>query len=216
MQCGVLELGVRSDFELLDAWRAGDRGAGNELVERHFMSLYGFFRNKLGGDIDDLIQRVFLACVESRDAFRKEASFRTYLFAVARNELHGHFRRQRKDAALDFGEMSIEDLGTTPSQVVAKQQEQKVLLRALRLIPLDYQIALELYYWEQLTGPELARVLEIPEGTARTRIRRAREALERRIARLAKSPDVLRSTTDNLDRWAASLRECLENEGRKL
>jgi RNA polymerase sigma-70 factor (ECF subfamily) len=207
---------VRSDFELLDAWRAGDRGAGNTLVERHFLSLYRFFRNKLGGDIDDLIQRVFLACVESRDAFRKEASFRTYLFAVARNELHAHFRRERRDAVLDFGELSVEDLGPSPSQLVAREEEQRVLLRALRMIPLDYQIALELFYWEQLTGRELAAVLDIPEGTARTRLRRARSALAQRLSRLIKSPDVLRSTTDNLDRWAASLRECLAAEGRKV
>lgn len=205
-----------SDFELLDAWRAGDRAAGNVLVDRHFAALYGFFRNKLGGDIDDPIQRVFLACVESRDAFRKEASFRTYLFAVARNELHAHFRQRGREAEVDFSEVSVEDLGTSPSQIIAKHEEQRLLLHALRLIPLDYQIALELYYWEGLTGPQLARVLDIPEGTARTRIRRAREALEARISRLASSPDIMHSTTDNLDRWAASLKECLAAEGREV
>lgn len=180
------------------------------------MSLYRFFRNKLGGDIDDLIQRVFLACVESRDAFRKEASFRTYLFAVARNELHGHFRRERREARLDFGELSVEDLGPSPSQLVAHREEQRLLLRALRMIPLDYQIALELFYWEQLTGPELAAVLDIPEGTGRTRLRRARIALAERLTRLVNSPEALRSTTDDLDRWAASLRDCLAAEGRKV
>ena len=77
------------DFETLDRWRAGDRAAGNELLRRHFDGLYRFFRNKVDEGVDDLIQRSFLACVESKDRFRKQASFRTYLFTVARHERRG-------------------------------------------------------------------------------------------------------------------------------
>ena len=139
---------VPTDFELLDAWRAGDSEAGNALFERHFASVCRFFRNKVDEGVDDLIQRTFLACVESRDAFRGEASFRTYLFTLARNELFAHLRRrEREHARFDPLEQSVHDLGPTPTNIVAQKAEQRLLLQALRRIPVDLQVALELFYW---------------------------------------------------------------------
>jgi RNA polymerase sigma factor (sigma-70 family) len=199
-----------TDFALLDAWCAGDRKAGGVLVQRHFSTLYGFLRNKLRDDIDDLIQRTFLACVEHRDRFRRESSFRTYLFTIARNELLQHFRKTgRRGEHVDFHLVSVADLGTSPSQLVARKAEHKLLLEAMRRIPLDHQIVLELFYWENLSGSELGRVLEVPEGTVRTRIRRARQALAERMTELAGSADIASSTIDNLSAWAASMRALL-------
>ena len=83
------------------------------------------------------------------------------------------------------------------------------MLHALRAIPIDLQIALELFYWEKLSAPELAEVLEIPEGTVRSRLRRAREALEQRLRALESSPERLASTLSNLEGWALSLRDRL-------
>jgi RNA polymerase sigma-70 factor (ECF subfamily) len=161
---------TRSDRDLLDGWRAGDAAAGSELFERHFDALYRFFRGKAEGGVDDLVQETFLACLRSRDALRGEASFRTYLFTVARHELYAYWRnRQRRAGDVDVGEISLADLATSPSGVVARKAEHQLLLRALRAIPLDLQIALELHFWQGLTGPELAVVLEVPEGTVRSR-----------------------------------------------
>jgi predicted RNA polymerase sigma factor len=84
-----------------------------------------------------------------------------------------------------------------------------VLLQALRRIPMDHQIVLELYYWERMTAAEVARVLDVPEGTARTRIRRAKQLLEEQMARLVADKQLLESTLVNLDAWAASLRDLL-------
>jgi RNA polymerase sigma-70 factor (ECF subfamily) len=201
---------MAADAELLAAWRAGDAAAGEDLFTRHFDALYRFFRNKADDGIDDLIQATFLAAVASRDAFRGDASFRSYLFAIARNELYAHWRRRaRRDAEADIGELSVEDLGTRPSGVLARHREQQLLLRALRAIPLDLQLVVELHYWEELTGPELAVALEVPEGTARSRLRRAREALEAAMRRLADDPATLASSIGDLDRWASSLRACV-------
>jgi RNA polymerase sigma-70 factor (ECF subfamily) len=191
------------DRELLDAWRGGDQVAGSELFERHFDALYRFFRNKAAGPVEDLVQDTFLACVRRKDAVR---DFRTYLFTVARHELYEHWRTSGKRAEdVEIGEISLADLGTSPSGVVARRAEHQLLLRALRAIPLDLQIALELTYWEGMDGPELAEVLGVPEGTVRSRLRRARELLEERMAELASDPGVLQSTTADFDKWARSL-----------
>ena len=66
---------------------------------------------------------------------------------------------------------------STASAEAAQHEEQRLLLEALRRIPLDLQIAIELHYWEGMSGPDLAQVLDIPEGTVRSRLRRAREPL---------------------------------------
>ena len=196
-----------SDEALLDAWRRGDRRAGEALVARHYEPIARFFRNKVAGDSSDLIQRTFLALVESQERFRGESSFRTFLFAVAHNVLGRHYRQKRRDGErLDFLTVSAHDLGPSPPSLLARRDEERILLTALRRIPLDYQVVLELYFWEKMTAAELAEVIGVPEGTARTRIRRAKQLLEIAIAEVGASPLLIQSTLAGLERWAADVR----------
>ncbi len=194
------------DAQLLDAWAAGDRDAGDELFRRHFAGLYRFYAGKVRGDVEDLVQSAFLACLEGRASFRREASFRTYLFAVARRLLYKHFRSKSRRGEIDFSVTSLQDLGPSPSTGLRAKRHQRLLLEALRAIPLELQIALELHYWEELSGPDIAAVLEIPEGTVRSRLRRAQEALREQFTRLAESPEELESTLGDADRWTASFK----------
>jgi RNA polymerase sigma factor (sigma-70 family) len=105
-----------SDVALLDAWRDGDKSAGNTLFERHFEALYRFFRNKIDDGIEDLVQETFLACIATKDSFRGDSSFRTYLFVIARNTLYAHWKkRARRANDVDIGELSVEAMSTSPS-----------------------------------------------------------------------------------------------------
>lgn len=194
-----------SDFELLDRWAGGDLAAGNELFERHFDQVYRFFEHKARSDAADLVQRTFLACVEGHTRFRRTSSFRTYLYGIARNVLIMHFRERRDGLEHELG--ALADVGPSPSTLVGLRSEQRLLLEALRAIPMDLQIALELFYWEQISAAEVGEVLDLPEGTVRSRIRRGREALHEKLHELELSADKLASTLANLDAWAASLRE---------
>lgn len=206
---------LATDFELLDAWRAGDREAGNTLFERYFDPVCRFFTNKVQTNIDDLIQKTFLGCIESRDRFQKQASFRTYLFAVAHNVLRAHFRERRRGAERAeplLAEGSSDEITPSPSSVLVIHQEQRLLLEALRRISLDYQLVLELYYWEDMAAPELAQVLGIPEGTVRSRLRRAKEALADKMTHLARSPELLKTTMSDLEKWVRSLRAQISGE----
>jgi RNA polymerase sigma-70 factor (ECF subfamily) len=200
---------VSPDAELLERWRSGDDSAGERLLERHFAALLRFFGNKVGSRddrVEDLIQRTMLAVVRSRDAFRGESSFRTYLFTIARHELYAQFRRQRRDAErFSPAEQSVADLGESPSAIVGQREEQKLLLAALRRLPLDLQVAVELAYWEDLTSEQMAAVLEIPTGTVKSRLRRGRELLRKHIERLSRFPALVESTVARLDDWARSI-----------
>lgn len=197
-----------SDEQLLLAWRAGDRPAGAKLFSRHYDLVVRFFVNKVGAEEQaDLIQRTFLACVEGRDRVGSDR-FRNYLLGIAFRQLYKHYERCRGERArLDFGTVSVQDLDPSPSQIAVRHDEQRLLLAALRRIPLEYQVALELAYWEGYTAARLAEVLELPLGTAKTRIRRARQLVEEQLEALASSPDLLQSTRMNLDQWAQGLRK---------
>jgi RNA polymerase sigma-70 factor (ECF subfamily) len=208
--------GVREDFELLDAWAGGDEAAGGELFERYFDALYGFFCNKVAAELaDDLLQQTFLGCVQSRDRFERRSSMRAYLFGIARNVLRDALRKRGRDRVdPSFETASLCDFGPTPGSVLALEGERRLLLEALRRIPIDYQIALELYYWERLSGPELAEILGLRESGVRSRLRRAIDALREQLDALEASPERVESTMAGLSDWAAELREHLRRRGR--
>jgi RNA polymerase sigma factor (sigma-70 family) len=195
-----------TDFELFDAWTSGDTDAVAELFERHIDAIDRFFRNKVIDGYDDLVQQTFTACLESRDRFRQESSFRTFLFAIANNTLRAHFRsRRRESERFDWTEVSACDLAPGPSTLFRARREQQLLLEALRGIPLDYQVVLELFYWEELSGSAIARIVELPENTVRSRLRRGRELLEKSMRKLARNAQELQSTLEDLDRWVRSI-----------
>ena len=199
------------DQQLLDAWRGGDEDAGETLFERYYEGLSRFFRSKAGDGAADLIQRTFLILLETHGRMREGTSFHCYLYGIARNVLYEHYRGKRRDGdRFQPDQTSVEDLGPTPTTLIAQAQETQLLLQALRKIPIECQMILELYYWEQMPAKEIADVLDVPEGTARTRIRRAKQLLESALAELAQSPQLLQSTVSDLDSWAKHLRAALK------
>jgi RNA polymerase sigma-70 factor (ECF subfamily) len=203
----VTTVAEASDAELLTAWRGGEQAAGEELFARHFAAIARFFRNKVTGDIEELIQKTFLGCLEGHERFSGAGSFRGYLFGIARNVLLMHLRtHQRRGTAIDIEEVSLCELGPTASALVAKREEEQLLLDALVRLPLAHQLVIELFYWEELGVAEIAEALEVPVGTAASRLRRARQLLEEQMAQLARSSDIRDSIALGFETWARGLR----------
>lgn len=196
-----------TDTDLLAAWRAGDRAAGATLVDRHLPAIARFIRNKVSheAEVDDLVQTTFLACLEAGARYRGEGNLRAYLLGIAYHKVQHHYAALRREV-VDVEEVSVQDLAPGPSAVLARRAEQRLLLEGLRRLPLQFQVVLELYFWEDLTAAAIGDILGEPEGTVRTRIRRARELLGQQLRRLAASPALLASTLNDLDAWARALR----------
>ena len=173
-----------TDLELLSAWAGGDSIAGNTLLERYFDPLHRFFVNKVDDEVEDLVQQTLMACVRHQDKLAKAQSFRAYLFRIARNELYDHLSKRHK-RKVDFTVSSVLDLGTTPSVRVDARLRQERIRLAMQTLPVDLQVALELHYWQDLSGSELAEALDLPLGTVKSRIRKAKQELERAMARQA-------------------------------
>ena len=169
-----------------------------------------FFRDKVPDDrIADLVQKTMLGAVESRDRVPAELEFRVYLLGIARRVLVTWLRqskrsmRGRKDAVSEGTPAG----DVTPSRAVAQAAEQRLLLQALRRLPLELQLVVELHYWEDLGTRAIAEVMGVPQGTVKSRLRRAREQLQATVEQLTDDPALRESTVGNLEHWAGSLRD---------
>ena len=197
-----------TDAALLDAWHGGDAAAGEELFERYYPAMLRFFSNKVAGDPADLIQETFMGCVSGHERLRDAANFRSFLFGIAYNKLKRHYRTARTDGErIEFGTATAADLAPGPGTMMAQSAEQQLLLDALRRIPIEHQVVLEMFYWESMTSAAIADALGEPHGTIRTRVRRARQLLEEALAAVATDPAVAKRTIGDLDGWAAKVRE---------
>jgi RNA polymerase sigma-70 factor (ECF subfamily) len=197
----------QNDRELLGAWAAGDTASGERLFRRHYQGLHAFLATKIDDGLDDVLQATFETILADADRFRGESSFKTFLFGVARHKVLHHLRRSgSREQPFDPGECSIATIADSPSRIVALREEESLLATALRSLPLDYQITLELHYWEEMTTSEIAEVLETSAGTIKSRLHRARAMLREHIEASQASEAVRRSTLNRLASWARSMR----------
>ena len=90
----------------------------------------------------------------------------------------------------DASHSSVAACDPRPSTIAARNAEHHRLFEAMRHIPLELQVVLELHYWEDMTTHELAVALDLPQGTVKSRMRRAREALRE----VLESPEFVSST----------------------
>jgi RNA polymerase sigma factor (sigma-70 family) len=99
--------------------------------------------------------------------------------------LRRHLEQRAREARLDLGTVSLQDLAPGVSTLAGERAEQALLHTALRSLPVDLQLALELFYWESMSAREIGEILNMPEGTVRSRVRRARTLLRERLEALA-------------------------------
>ncbi len=204
------EYGEQGDAELLCAWQAGDAKAGEQLLERHFDTLFRFFRGRIDGDVAELVQRTLTACVEKHTRFPEGVSVKAFLLGIARKELLMYLRKQgRARRALDRVAAAQAPL-TSPSVILAAREEERLVLWALRRLPIEMQMLLELSYWENLSMVEIASILEIAPGTVKSRLHRARQLLRDAIRTAPCSPDLVETTMRGLETWARGLRSRMD------
>jgi len=197
---------VADDVELLRAWRAGDRAAGDALMRRYYTRVFRFFELKAQWMAEDLTQRTLLACLEHQGELRDEQAFAGYLFGIARNQLLMALRRPEPGRLLErFGEEAPAGHRTQMSTLASRRQEQQLLLRAMTELPPDTQMTLSLYYWEEMQAPALAEVFGISASAMRSRLVKARDTLRAAIEGLAAAPASRASLLRDVDGWARSV-----------
>jgi RNA polymerase sigma factor (sigma-70 family) len=167
---------MASDAFLLERWGAGDLRAGDRLIRRHFAAVHRYLRTKVANDaeLEDLVQQTLLACVEARHHYRGEASFRTFLVAIARRRLFTHYAQSPAPTApLSTGADAV----TGVAQRLVRRQKLARVGRGIERLPRSMRTVLELSYWGELSVPAIAHRLGVPLNTAYSRLHRAKQAL---------------------------------------
>ena len=122
-------------------------------------------------DCEDAVQETLLRAWDRRDTLRQEAYFDTWLIRILINQCKTFYRRRPPEPA----ELT-EDIVQVPS-------EETPLLEALMALPRKQRVALELHYIEGYSVAETARILRLPEGTVKWRLKRGRELLKQSLNR---------------------------------
>jgi RNA polymerase sigma-70 factor, ECF subfamily len=185
----LVESTLNPDSSLVSRCLRGDETAWEELVRLNTRKVYGLcYRfTGSGSEAQDLTQEVFLRVFRTLRTFRStEGSFGTWLARVSRNLLIDHYRRTRQERVTDSIEEQLpmlEEVGATasarPDHGVAGREASEILQATLQKLSPDLREAVILRDLQEMEYREIAGVLEIPEGTVKSRINRGRAELGR-------------------------------------
>ncbi|MEO8475782.1 MAG: sigma-70 family RNA polymerase sigma factor [Actinomycetota bacterium] len=183
------------DDLLLRRARGGDTTAFGALVQLHQTRIYAVCLRILADpeDARDAAQDAFMTAFRKLEQFRGDAAFGTWLHRIAVNACYDSLRRAKRQPMLHVradpaDERVLDDGPPTPDPAdeIAGTID---VARALALIPEDFRVVLVLADIEDLPYEEIARVLEVPIGTVKSRVHRGRVALARALAEPGAVPE---------------------------
>jgi RNA polymerase sigma-70 factor (ECF subfamily) len=183
-----------SDEDLVRQARTGSEEAFAELVARYKDKIYNLGFRMLGNreEAEDVAQETFLHTYRALDSFRVEERFSPWIYKIASNLCLDRLRKQRYAvASLDEpvgpdGDIpqQVADWSSSPDKVYEISEIRQDTQRAISALPPKYKVVVVLRHLQDLTYDEIAKVLNIPQGTVKTRLFRAREILRRKLSRL--------------------------------
>ncbi len=184
-----------SDEELVAQARNGDRPAFASLVNRHKVSVYNLALRIVGNreDAEEAAQDVFLRAFKSLDRFRGDARFVTWLYRIAVNVSLSSVRRSRRGLSTyslseddeDGLPMQIPDTSANPADLFEQSEFRERVRKLVAELPPIYSAVISMYHMQSLSYDEIAEALELPIGTVKARLFRARAALRNLIYRTA-------------------------------
>ncbi len=190
-----------TDQELVKRVQAGDKHAYDLLVQKYQHKIAGLI-SRFVFDVDevqDVTQEAFIKAYRALGNFRGESQFYTWLYRIAINSAKNYLvSRNRRPPGVDVdlsdaihyeGESKLKDIAT-PEASMMSDELMKVVNQTIKTLPEDLRAALTLREYDGLSYEEIADVMSCPVGTVRSRIFRAREAIDKEIKPLMESLQV--------------------------
>ena len=159
-------MSTRSDGELYQEAGRGDQAAFSALVGRYSDELLGYFRRRVGDEAaEDLLQETLIRLHKAAPRFVPQATFRTFLYTIARNLAMNHRRDQRPAVALD-----TEGHPARSADALEAAERSDQIRRAVDGLSEPLRDVVILRHYQGLSFRDIAEVLQIPEGTAMRRM----------------------------------------------
>ena len=181
------------DQKLVERVKRGDKRAFDLLVLKYQHKIVGLVGRYLRDqdEVLDVTQEAFIKAYRALPKFRGDSQFYTWLYRIAINTAKNYLvsrSRRPPDTDIDVNEGEFQDNSAVlrdienPESTLATHQLEKVIYQAIEDLPDELKVAVSLREFEGLSYEEIAEVMECPVGTVRSRIFRAREAIEKKIA----------------------------------
>ena len=181
-----------ANSELIKKAIEGDESAYKNLLENYrgaiYNLLYKMVRNK--EETEDLVQEAFMKAFKALPSFNEEYAFSTWLYKIAVNNCIDHMRKkklqtysinkpvQSKDGELD---REFPDTSMSPDKSILSDERASIIETAIDELPENYKTAIILRHSEEKSYEEISKILNIPLGTVKARIFRAREMLKKKL-----------------------------------
>jgi RNA polymerase sigma-70 factor (ECF subfamily) len=163
--------------------RRGDPKAFEDLIRHWEKRLFYYIRRLVDQEPDawDILQETWLCALRRIKEVREPRALAAWLYRIARNHSMDHLRREYSDRAL-FQEppCDLEEMAAEPAD---EFEDAERVHHALRLISLAHREVLTLHFLQDLSLEEIAEVIEVPEGTVKSRLHHAKKALRRVLER---------------------------------
>lgn len=180
---------INQDLKLVELAKANDQASFAKLLNKYHKSVYYMLLKmvKNADDAEDLTQEAFAKAFSSLDKFNSQYAFSTWLFRIATNNCIDYIRKKRvstvsidnpyKNSDGDTMKFDIQDTGLTPTERMLKKERKEYLRIAVEQLPVKYRQLVELRYFQEYSYDEVAKELELPLGTVKAQLFRARELL---------------------------------------
>ena len=185
----------QTDQQLVERVQKGDKRAFDLLVLKYQHKIAGLVSRYIQDthEVMDVTQEAFIKAYRAIGRFRGDSAFYTWLYRIAINTAKNHLvskGRRPPDADVDVADAEYYETASrlkeaaTPEHELLKEELEQTVNKAINQLPEDLKAAVTLREFDGLSYEEIAEVMQCPVGTVRSRIFRAREAIDKEIAGL--------------------------------
>ena len=180
------------DEQLVERVQRGDKAAFNLLVKKYQHKVVNLVARYVNnpGDVPDVAQEAFIKAYRALPTFRGESAFYTWLYRIAVNTAKNYLTSQgRRPPSSDVEADEAESYGggealqevSTPENLALTDEIKRTVFSAIEALPEDLRTAITLRELEGLSYEEIAEIMDCPVGTVRSRIYRARDAIDKKL-----------------------------------
>lgn len=189
----MIDLKDKTDEELIALFQGGDERAFIELVDRYKDRLINFVYRFLNDmtDAEDLVQETFLKVYKNKHAYREIAKFSTWIYTIAGNLARSELRKKKRRKTYTMSDMSFDDNEFEPvdtskgtEDIVFNSYAGEEIMKAIRALPEPFKTIIILRDIQELSYENISSILDIPMGTVKSRVNRARLKLQETLSYL--------------------------------